>query len=150
MSLTRRAMLGALPALGVPAMAVTAAGAGSVPEGAEPPLQAVVHVNFPDTGRQGAGLKNIENVLRELGAAGGTFVVVCHGAGIGLVEAARSDHREAVQALVARGVGFVACRNTMKQKSIQPEDLIAGVTTVPSGALEVIRRQQAGFAYFRP
>jgi intracellular sulfur oxidation DsrE/DsrF family protein len=77
-------------------------------------------------------------------------VVVCHGAGIGLVEAARSDHREAVQALLGKGIAFVACRNTMKQKSIQPEDLIAGVTTVPSGALEVIQRQHQGFAYFRP
>lgn len=147
MSLTRRGMLGALPVLGVPALA-----SAVEPEAAaaEPAVQAVVHVNFPDGGRQGAGLKNIENVLRELGEAGGTFVVVCHGAGIGLVEATRTDHREAVQALLARGVAFVACRNTMKQKSIRPEDLIAGVTTVASGALEVIQRQHQGFAYFRP
>jgi intracellular sulfur oxidation DsrE/DsrF family protein len=76
--------------------------------------------------------------------------VVCHGGGIGLVEQARSDHPEQVAALLKRGVEFVACRNTMRQKSISPEMLIEGVKIVPSGALEVIRRQQQGFAYFRP
>ena len=52
--------------------------------------------------------------------------VVCHGAGIGLVEKARTDHAEAVEALIKRGVRFVACENTMRQKSIRKEDLLAG------------------------
>jgi intracellular sulfur oxidation DsrE/DsrF family protein len=122
----------------------------AAPARADDPLTVVVHVNFPDGGRQGHGLKNIENVLRETGDAGAKVVVVCHGGGIGLVEKARSDHVEQVAALIGRGVSFVACRNTMKQKSIAPEDLIPGVQTVTSGALEVIRKQHEGYAYFRP
>jgi intracellular sulfur oxidation DsrE/DsrF family protein len=122
----------------------------ATPARAADPLAVVVHVNFPDGGRQGHGLKNIENVLRETGDAGAKVVVVCHGGGIGLVEAARSEHADQVKALVGRGVTFVACRNTMKQKSIRPEDLVPGVTTVTSGALEVIRKQHEGYAYFRP
>jgi intracellular sulfur oxidation DsrE/DsrF family protein len=120
------------------------------PPPAEPPLTVVVHVNFADTGRQGQGLKNIENVLKEVGDTGATVEFVCHGGGIGLVEKTRSDHAEQVSALIKRGVRFVACRNTMKQKSIKPEDLIPGVEVVPAGALEVIRKQHAGYAYFRP
>ena len=113
------------------------------------PLKVVVHVNVPEPGVQGAGLKNVTNLLKE--APDTQVEVVCHGAGIGLVEKARTDHAEAVEALIEKGVEFVACENTMRQKSIRREDLLPGVGTVPSGAVEVVRKQQKdGFAYFKP
>ena len=121
--------------------------AGDSPEGG--PLKVVVHVNFPESGLQGAGLKNVSNILKE--APDAKVEVVCHGAGIGLVEKARTEHAEAVEALVKKGVKFVACANTMRQKSIRKEDLLPGVGTVPSGAVEVVRKQQVdGYAYFKP
>ena len=121
--------------------------AGDKPEGG--PLKVVVHVNFPESGVQGAGLKNVTNILKE--APDAQVEVVCHGAGIGLVEKARTEHAEAVEALVKKGVKFVACENTMRQKSIRKEDLLPGVGTVPSGAVEVVRKQQRdGFVYFKP
>ncbi len=139
----RLGVLGAVVGLGI----VPAARAGETPEGG--PLKVVVHVNFPEPGLQGAGLKNVTNILKE--APDAQVEVVCHGAGVGLVEKARTEHAEAVEALVKKGVKFVACENTMRQKSIKKEDLLAGVGTVPSGAVEVVRKQQQdGFAYFKP
>ncbi|GAC1471542.1 MAG: hypothetical protein NVSMB9_17820 [Isosphaeraceae bacterium] len=125
-------------------------GLGMVPTArGEAPLKVVVHVNFPESGIQGAGLKNITNVLKE--APDTQVEVVCHGAGIGLVEKARTEHAGAIEALIKTGVKFVACENTMRQKSIRKDDLLAGVGTVPSGAVEVIRKQQTdGYAYFKP
>ena len=38
----------------------------------------------------------------------------------------------------------------MKKKNIDNADLLEGVTTVPSGAVQVIKRQHEGFGYFRP
>lgn len=112
-------------------------------------LKVVVHVNFPESGRQGHGLKNVTNVLKE--APDTRVVVVCHGAGIGLVERARTEHAEAVKSLMQKGVRFVACENTLRQKSIRREDLLPGVGTVPSGAVEVVRKQQReGYVYFKP
>ena len=118
-------------------------------DGPSGPLKVVVHVNVPEPGIQGAGLKNVTNLLKE--APDTQVEVVCHGAGIGLVERARTDHAEAVAALIEKGVKFVACENTMRQESIRREDLLPGVGTVPSGAVEVVRKQQKdGFAYFKP
>lgn len=112
-------------------------------------LKVVVHVNFEGAARQAKGLKNVENLLKE--APGSRVEVVCHGLGIGLVEKAHSGSAEAVRSLIAKGVQFSACENTMRQKSIGKEDLLAGVGTVPSGTVEVVRRQQRdGFAYFKP
>lgn len=112
-------------------------------------LAVVVHVNFADAGEQGHGLKNIENVLKS--SEGNADVeVVCHSGGIGLVEKARTEHGELVASLIKRGVRFVACENTMRRNAIQKDDLLPGVGTVPSGTVEVIRKQQDGFAYFKP
>lgn len=116
---------------------------------ADGPLKVVVHINFPETGTQSAGLRSVGNILKEEPQA--KIEVVCHAAGIGLLEKTRTDHAEAIGALIKQGVAFVACENTMRQKSIKKDDLLPGVGTVPSGALEVVRKQQIdGYAYFKP
>lgn len=112
-------------------------------------LKVVVHINFAESGAQGAGLRSLGSVLKADPQA--QIEVVCHAAGIGLVEKTRSDHAAALTELIGKGVRVVACENTMRQKSIRKEDLLPGVETVPSGAMEVIRKQQKdGFAYFKP
>ena len=111
-------------------------------------LKAVVHVNFGDAERQEKGLENIKNILLE--AEDTQIEVVCHGEGIILVVKKQAKHSELVQALMKKGVRFVACENTMKKKSLNKEDLLNGTTTVPSGAVEVIRKQSQGYGYFRP
>jgi intracellular sulfur oxidation DsrE/DsrF family protein len=51
---------------------------------------------------------------------------------------------------MGKGVVFEACENTMKKKSLSKEDLLPGTKTVPSGAVEIIRKQSAGYSYFKP
>ena len=111
-------------------------------------FKAVVHVNFSETDRQEAGLKNIENILKEVADA--QIEVVCHGEGLSMLHTKETKHSELVKSLLKRGVSFVACENTMKKKSVTKSDLIEGSSTVPSGAVEVIRKQSAGYGYFRP
>ena len=143
--MNRMMLLGMMAALALGATQATSA--DDKPESG--PLKVVVHVNVPESGVQGAGLKNVTNILKE--APDTQVEVVCHGAGIGLVEKARTEHAEAVEALLKKGVKFVACENTMRLKSIKKEDLLPGVGTVPSGAVEVVRKQQKdGYAYFKP
>jgi hypothetical protein len=119
---------------------------GSVQERAT--VEVVVHVNFPDTERQGHGLKNIENILKDVKE--GQIEVVCHGAGIALLVTGKTKHADEIEKLMKQGVRFMACENTMREKGIKKEDLLEGVTTVPSGAVEVIRKQQEGYSYFKP
>ncbi len=119
---------------------------------AEQIVKVVVHVNFAQTTHERIGLKNVNNILKAAGAEGlkADLEVVCHGDGIRLVEKARSELAAEVAALAEQGVRFVACQNTMRERSIGADDLLPGVGTVPSGAYEVVRRQQVGYAYFKP
>lgn len=111
-------------------------------------LKAVVHVNFADSERQEDALGNIGNILKAAPTA--QIEVVCHGKGINLVVTKQSKHAEKMEALMKQGVHFVACENTLKKKAIEKAALVSGVTTVPSGAIEVLRKQQEGYGYFRP
>ena len=52
--------------------------------------------------------------------------------------------------VIGQGVRFVACQNTMRQRTLGQADLLPGVGTVPSGAYEIVRRQQEGYSYFKP
>jgi len=117
-------------------------------KGATAMLKAVIHVNFADPDRQEDALGNIENILKAVPTA--EIEVVCHGKGINLVVTKQSKHAEKMEAIMKQGVHFVACENTMKKKTIEMDALVNGVTTVPSGAIEVLRKQQAGYGYFRP
>lgn len=110
-------------------------------------IKTVFHVNFGDAERHKHGLNNIENILKEVPDA--KIEVVCHSDGIALVDK-KSKLAETVQSLMKQGVRFVACENTMKKKSLVKDDLVSGTATVPSGAVEVIRKQSEGYGYFRP
>ena len=116
------------------------------------PLKAVVHVNFCETTHQRVGLKNVANILKTAGAEGikAEIEVVCHGEGIRLVEKARTELADEVATMANQGVRFVACENTMRERSLKRQDLLPGVDTVPSGAFEIVRRQQEGYSYFKP
>lgn len=146
--LNRRLIVLMLVALPMPVLAQTQKAVDK--PAAEPPLRAVVHINFAETGQQFHGLKNVANILKAVGQEGAEIEVVCHGGGIGLLEKTRSEHADMIQQLQQQGVKFVACQNTMKSKSISPEDLLPGVGTVPSGAVEVLRKQEQGYSYFKP
>ena len=134
----------------IPAIVECAAVADAVPpeKGEHSVLKAVVHVNFDDVERQRHGLGNIDNILKEAPEA--QVEVVCHGKGISLVDGKQTTHGERVLSLIKRGARLVACENTMEKEGIENEQLISGVTTVSSGAVEVLRTQHEGYGYFRP
>lgn len=119
------------------------------PKEAAKMLKVVVHVNFSDSDRQKHGLKNVSNILKEVKGEA-EIVVVCHGAGIELLVKEKSQHADEVGRLLKEKVRFAACENTLREKAISKDKLLPGVTTTPAGAVEVIRKQQEGFGYFKP
>lgn len=116
--------------------------------GGDAVFKAVIHVNFDDAERQKHGLKNVTNMLNEVKE--GDIEVVCHGKGLSLLVKEKTPAADDVARLMQSGVKFAACENTMREKGIKKEELLPGITTVPSGAVEVVRKQQEGYGYFKP
>lgn len=100
-----------------------------------------------------AALRNVENVQKSLGATSTTIEVVAHGKGIEMLLAATAatnpKMKATVEKLHAGGVVFAVCENTLKRMRITREQLVPLATTVDSGVSEVIRKQEAGYAYIK-
>jgi len=48
------------------------------------------------------------------------------------------------------GIAIVACQNTMKAMKLTDADMLVNTSYVPSGVVEIIKKQQHGYAYIRP
>lgn len=100
------------------------------------------------------GLRNARNHLT---ADPSTHLIfVAHSKGIDfLLDGAKDKNGNAYAALVddlvAKGVEFRVCENTLQSRKIEKDKVITNVTIVPSGVAEIGRLQnKEGYAYFKP
>jgi intracellular sulfur oxidation DsrE/DsrF family protein len=116
------------------------------PGGAAPGV--VIHLDEGEPAKHEAVLRNIANLLDELGPGTAAELVV-HGPGLDAVLDG-APHAAAVRDLLGKGVAVAACGNTMRQRSVPASRLIPGVRVVPAGIAELVRRQREGWSYVRP
>jgi intracellular sulfur oxidation DsrE/DsrF family protein len=145
-------LLGALPALA----------ATSDPMTAPPPAGYYVFqkVVYQNDGGAPDDHAYFERLLRNIGghieATDGKVEirVVSFASGVKLFQMAKTDAGLAasVDALRAKGVRFLVCRNTLKGMGLRPEDLygVRPEDVVPSGVAELARLQGMGFVYIHP
>jgi intracellular sulfur oxidation DsrE/DsrF family protein len=43
-----------------------------------------------------------------------------------------------------------ACQNTMRGQHLTKDDMLSDIGYVPSGVIEIIKKQEEGYAYLRP
>jgi intracellular sulfur oxidation DsrE/DsrF family protein len=109
---------------------------------------AIFAVSDDDTKKWNLTLGNIGNAIDGLGADSADIELVVYGPGISMLKK-DSPVAEKIAAAQKRGVRIYACQNSMRGFNLQLTDLAPGVGVVPSGVVELIRRQHAGFAYVR-
>ncbi len=74
--------------------------------------------------------------------------VLAYGPGIGILAKGASTASQMPE-LEKQGVKFVACQNAMRSAHLTEADLLPGVMSVPSGVVELVRKQEAGFSYIK-
>ncbi|MDP1525389.1 MAG: DsrE family protein [Rhodocyclaceae bacterium] len=109
----------------------------------------VIQVNEEDAKKWIAVLANIRNIQADLGAKNVRIAVVAISYGLGMLTA-ESLAANDVQDALATGVEFIACGNSMQAQKVAREDLVDGVTIATAGYVEIMKRQQQGWAYLRP
>ena len=110
-------------------------------------LKVVFHLTTADTLAHKALVKQMANFLHAAPKA--RIEVVCHNNGIGFLQSAVTKQAAKIGELKAMGVDFVACENTMRERKIKREELVAQCRTVPAGVVEVVMKQEAGWAYIK-
>ncbi len=111
------------------------------------PYKIVIQLTSGDTAVHRSVTKQINNLLT--GAPKSQIEVVCHNQGISFLVTAKTLQAEKVRELKARGVVFAACENSMRDRKIKREELLPEATTVPSGVLEIVKKQRKKWAYLK-
>jgi intracellular sulfur oxidation DsrE/DsrF family protein len=131
--------------------------AAALPAAAEPAggsvkaagVKAVMQVSDNDYNKWTLVLGNAHNAQTELGAANVELEIVVYGPGIGMLKSDSPVDKRVAEALKA-GVRIVACQNTMKHSKLVPADMLPDIGYVPAGVVELMLKQQQGYAYIRP
>jgi len=74
--------------------------------------------------------------------------ILAYGPGIELLKQG-SPSVQPLADLEKLGVHFVACETAMRAHHIAKADLLPGVSSVPSGVVELVRKQEAGWSYVK-
>jgi uncharacterized protein len=137
------------------ALAVTGAAAALLPGAVQAqtaqsaPNKVVVQVSDADPGKWNLVLNNVSNLQADLGADTLDIEVVVYGPGIGMLKK-DSVVGERVATAIKHGVKVVACQNTMRGQKLVAADMLEVIGYVPAGVVEIMQKQQKGYAYLRP
>ena len=107
----------------------------------------VIQLTSADTNVHKTMVKQLGNLLA---AAPNTKIeVVCHSAGLDILRTKLTVVYPKLKELNGKGVKFVACENTLKERKISKEEIISESGYVKAGILEVIMKQEEGWSYIR-
>ena len=109
----------------------------------------VVQVNIDGQEQWQGVLANVENLQKAFGPQSTQIEVVCFGKGIDMLLNSDAPLAERIGKDHKAGVTFAACENTLRARRLTRADLLPPATTVDSGVAEIVRKQEAGWAYIK-
>lgn len=109
----------------------------------------VFQVSDADPKKWTLALNNARNIQADLGEGNVELEIVAYGPGIGMLKSG-SEVASRVEEALSSGVKVVACGNTMTTLHLTKDDMILGIDYAKAGVVELMRLQQAGWAYIRP
>ena len=142
-------IVGVISALIVLAAVDAGSGAALAQQAATPRNKVIFQVSDADPAKWNLALNNVRNIQADLGAGNVDIEVVAYGPGIGMLQANSAVASRVDEALTA-GVKVVACENTMRNMKLAKHDMLGKIGYVRSGVVELMQKQQQGWAYIRP
>ncbi len=108
--------------------------------------QAVVHLSTGGAEMHRVWARQMRNFWQALPAT--LIEVVVHAGAVDFLRIS-STVAPYLTELEAQGVQFLVCANTLKDRSIAPEELLPFIQVVPSALAHIVIRQSAGWAYVK-
>ncbi len=92
-------------------------------------------------------MKQFKNMLEAAPTA--QIEVVCHGPGMDLLMSDRSIVAGKVKEFAGKGVTFLACDNTIRERQLDPTKVIPEAGHVKAGIIHIVERQEDGWSYIK-
>lgn len=110
----------------------------------------VLQVSDDDPKKWNLALNNARNAQQDLGGSKNVDIeIVAYGPGINMLKMDAVSANRVTDA-IKTGISIVACENTMGAQKIDKAEMNPSVSYVPAGVIQLMRRQQQGWAYVRP
>ena len=135
--------------LGVLTPEAFAADSPKAAAGATTKNKLIIQVSDADPKKWGLALNNAKNVQTDLGKDQVEIEIVAYGPGIGMLKM-DSEVGPRVAEAIKDGVTLVACENTMTNQKIAKDEMLPKISYVKAGVVEIMQKQQQGYAYLRP
>ena len=107
----------------------------------------VFQLTSADTNVHKMLVRQLGNVLAA--APNSKIEVVCHGPGITMLTTRQTIVHPKVSELKGKGIDFVVCENTLKEKKVTKEEIIPEAAFVKAGIIEIVKKQEEGWSYIR-
>ena len=108
----------------------------------------VLQVSDNDPAKWNLALNNARNAQDDLGKDNIDIEIVVYGPGIHMLRMEATTATRVTQAIKS-GISIVACENTMTAQKINKADMHDAISYVPAGVIQLMKRQQQGWAYIR-
>jgi intracellular sulfur oxidation DsrE/DsrF family protein len=109
----------------------------------------IFQVSDSDPAKWNLALNNARNVQQDLGENNVDIEIVAYGPGIGMLKLDSPVGTRVGEAMTT-GVKVVACENTMHNQKLGREDMLSRIGYAKAGVVELMEKQQQGWAYIRP
>ncbi len=109
----------------------------------------VMQVSDVEPAKWNLALNNARNLQADLGRDNVEIEIVAYGPGLGMLKADSVVGNRVDEAL-GTGVTIVACENTMAAQKVKRDDMLPKIGYVKAGVVELMQKQQQGWAYLRP
>jgi intracellular sulfur oxidation DsrE/DsrF family protein len=112
------------------------------------PYNIVFDISSSDTAVHARMIKWINLIMDEDPTA--KIEVVFYGKSIPMVAQGKSTVADDIQKIIAnKKATFAVCQVAMKANGFVKSDLLPGVTTVPDGLYELVKKQAEGYGYIK-
>lgn len=113
------------------------------------PNKVIFSVTDNDKAKWNVVLNNATAVQQNVGAKNIDVEIVVWGPGINMLKM-ESVVGNRVEELFDKGIKVVACETTMHDSKLSASDMLSKIGYVRGGVIELMQKQQQGWAYVRP
>ena len=113
-----------------------------------PEHRIVIQLTSGDTTVYAGLFKQMNNLTSGWGDSV-TIEVVCHGPGVNFLMTAKQAYPEKIYAFQKKGIRFVVCENTLRERKIDRSEIMPGMDYVRMGIAEIVLKQEQGWSYIK-
>jgi hypothetical protein len=107
----------------------------------------VFQLTTADTMSHKALMKQLGNI--KLVAPETKIEVVCHGPGLDMLLSNKTTVLKGIQSSKEKGVEFIACEFSIKERKLDKANIISEAGFVPAGIIEIVTKQEEGWMYIK-